>query len=401
MFGGLLAAAGVIVANPAQAVVGASAGGEEKPFVAMIEIGKTDRNCSGALIESQWIVTAASCFADDPAQPGSVASGAPSRPTKVTVGRADLGAGGGQVRDVVELVPRADRDVVLARLSAPVSGIAPVALSAAAPVEGEKLFVAGFGRTRSEWIPGRMHVGEFAVTGSRGSELDIDSPDVSAAVCKGDAGGPALRAGQGGDELVAVSSRSWQGGCLGAEETRRGAVEARLDDITDWIGAQVARWSLKAHANDKYVATELSATGSHDGRLRARSDKARSWEQFTLHTRDGGKSVSLRSVANDLFVSVELNQTGKYEAMLRARAGRPDSWESYTLIPQGDQNYALKSVRNGKYVATEAKYATADTGLLRARSDNISTWERFALQHADNYRVTGTAPAGPAPLPVN
>ncbi|MDH2387605.1 trypsin-like serine protease [Streptomyces sp. HNM0663] len=395
-FAGVVVAAGTLVAGPAQAMVGSPAGDGEKPFVAKIDIAKGEGSCSGALIEAQWVATAASCFAGDPAQ---LAAGAPSRPAKVTVGRTDLSSASGQVRDIVELVPRADRDLVLAKLSSPVTGIAPVALSAKAPVDGEKLAIAGYGRTKDRWVPGRMHVGAFTVTGTRGAQLDIEGQD-GAAVCKGDAGGPAVRAGAGGDELVAVSSRSWQGGCLGSEETRRGAVEARVDDITDWIGAHVARWSLKAHANDKYVAAELNAAGEQEGRLRARSDKAQGWEQFTLHTRDGGKTVSLRSVGNGLFVSAEINQAGKYEGMLRARAERPSTWESFTMVSQGGRNYALKSVRNGKFVSTEAKYTGADTGLLRARSDKASTWERFTLQHADNFRVAGSAPAGPVPLPL-
>ncbi|WP_267244156.1 trypsin-like serine protease [Streptomyces sp. PR69] len=393
---GVVVAAGALVASPAQAVVGEPAPDGEKSFVAKIDAGKGDASCSGALIEAQWVATAASCFAADPAQ---VTAGAPDRPAKVTVGGTELGSASGQVRDIVELVPRSDRDLVLARLSSPVTGIEPVALSAKAPVDGEKLAVAGYGRTKDEWVPGRMHVGTFAVTGTRGAQLDVEGQD-GAAICKGDAGGPAVRAGAGGDELVAVSSRSWQGGCLGSEETRRGAVETRVDDIADWIGAHVARWSLKAHANDKYVAAELSAAGADEGRLRARSDKAQGWEQFTLHTSDGGKTVSLRSVSNRLFVSVEINRTGKYEGMLRARTERPDAWERLTLVPQGGQSYALKSVRNGKFVSTELKYTGSDAGLLRARSDKASTWERFTLEHADNFRVAGAAPAGPSPLPL-
>ncbi|MEU6611963.1 trypsin-like serine protease [Streptomyces shenzhenensis] len=399
---GVLVATSTLVAVPAQATVGDPANDGETPFVARIEIGQSNRVCSGALIEQQWVVTAASCFADGSTQPPFVAAGAPSLPTKATIGRTNLSTTAGQVRDIVELVPRTDRDLVLAKLSSPVYGITPVALSPKAPVNGEELTVAGYGRTKDAWIPNQLHSGNFTVTGTSGAELNIDG-QADAAVCMGDAGGPALRAGTNGDELVAISSRSWQGGCLGSEETRQDATETRLDDITDWIGTQVARWSLMAQANSKYVTAELNATGTHEGKLRARSDTVGGWQQFTLHTPDNGTKVALRSAANNLFVTTEVNQTGDYEGMLRARTEDPHGWELYTftLVSEENQKYSLKSAANNKYVVTEANYTGEDAGLLRARSDTAAGWEYFTLHHADNFSIAGVVPAGPTPLPLN
>lgn len=396
-----LAGVGILTAVPAGAVVGGPVADGGRGYVARVEIGGGTRACSGALIEKSWIITAASCFVDSPAQYATLQPGTPALSTRVVIGRADLTSGGGEVRTVVELVPRQDRDLVLAKLSAPVQGIATIALSAESPVVGEQVDVAGYGRTADEWAPLRLHSGTFTVTGATGPDMAVDGLN-GATICAGDTGGPAVRTGTR-DLLVAVSSRSAQGGCFGSEPTSRVAVGTRVDDITDWIGTQVARWSLKALANDKYVSVALNVTGEDAGMLRARSDTKYTWEQFTLHTRDSGVSVSLRSAANDLYVAPEVARTGTKEGMLRARSETAFGWERFTLVPQAQAGvYALRSVQNGKYVAVEGAFTGAYEDLLRARSDSVAgSWERFRLEHADNFAVAGREPVGPTPLPVD
>ncbi|MGC4987664.1 fusidic acid esterase FusH, partial [Streptomyces sp. DT193] len=71
----------------------------------------------------------------------------------------------------------------------------------------------GFGRTKTEWVPDKLHTGTFTVASTTNTTVDLDGSD-TATVCKGDAGAPALRTVNGTTELVAVNSRSWQGGCL-------------------------------------------------------------------------------------------------------------------------------------------------------------------------------------------
>ncbi len=83
-------------------------------------------------------------------------------------------------------------------------------------------------------------------------------PATDAAICKGDAGGPAFRDVDGTAELVAVNSRSRQGGCLGEDGIRTDAVSARVDDITDWI--QQVR--LSALVPD---VTSVMTTGDFNG----------------------------------------------------------------------------------------------------------------------------------------
>ncbi|MFB7383585.1 trypsin-like serine protease [Kitasatospora purpeofusca] len=203
-------------------------------YTAQLTIGDTFHTCTGALVDRSWVITAASCFADDPAKPTTV-GGAPKWRTTVTVGRTDLGATGtGVSTEVVELVARADRDLVMAKLAAPVDGIVPLRVATAAPAPAEKLKAPGYGRTKTEWIPSRLHIGAFTLDGVRPTAVDTTGTG-GAAICKGDTGAPVVREVNGRTELVAVASRSWQGGCLGETETRTGAANSRTDDVAGWI----------------------------------------------------------------------------------------------------------------------------------------------------------------------
>ncbi|MCG8968301.1 trypsin-like serine protease [Streptomyces sp. CL12-4] len=226
----------LLAASPAPAVVGAPAEGAGYGFTARLLVGDYQRGCSGSLISSEWMVTAASCFADDPAAGLSVPAGPPRLKTVATVG-------GGQTRDVVELVPHGDRDLVLARLAQPVTGVTPVGVAGAAPAVGQDLTVAGHGRTAQEWAPLAAHTGTFSVASVDGGDLVMQGSS-GAAVCQGDAGGPVVRTVDGRPELVAVSSRSNQVGCFGVdapEGTSSSAIGARVDDVRDWITAHAVQ----------------------------------------------------------------------------------------------------------------------------------------------------------------
>ncbi|MGK5545369.1 FG-GAP-like repeat-containing protein [Streptomyces sp. URMC 127] len=228
-------AVGVVNGAEAGAVVGEPDKDGSYAFTTKLDIGGGQRGCSAALVAPQWLVTAASCFADNPAQSYKVAPGAPSLPAKATTG-------GNEAR-VVELVPREDRDLVMAKLAKPLTGIAPVALSPQAPLPGESLWLAGYGRTKDEWVPDRVHYGQFTLDKAENTTFSMTSKANGATMCKGDTGGPALRNTGGRYELAGINSRSWQGGCLGIDpkETRTGAIGTRADDITGWIREQVNR----------------------------------------------------------------------------------------------------------------------------------------------------------------
>ncbi|MCB5910919.1 trypsin-like serine protease [Streptomyces pinistramenti] len=398
----LIAVPLAVAPTPAQAVAGEPELGATYAFTARLDIGNGQRACSGSLVESQWVLTAASCFTDKPGGDFAVPAGKPKLATKATIGRTDLTTSSGQVRDIVELVPHTGRDLVLAKLSQPVTNITPVALTTTAPTSGEKLQIAGFGRTKDEWVPTKLHTGSLNVASADNGTVGLTSENPSdGSVCKGDAGGPTLRKNGGRLELAAVHSATNEGGCFGSDDAQSKTAETRLDDIHAWVQASVARWSLKAAANNKYVTAEFNETGNQRGKLRARSDATGLWEQFTLHT-NGTDTVSLRSVNEKLYVSVEVDDGGTHEGMLRARSATAGGWErlQLKLVPQTGGSYGLKSMQNGKYVTTEAKDPGADNGLLRARADKIGDWERFTFHRADNFPIMNPDSTVPTPVPT-
>ncbi len=227
------ALAGLLAGSPSQALQGSEATASYS-YTAKIVIGDSDRACTGVLVAPQWVLTSASCFAD---ATGSVPAGQPSTPTTVTVGRTDLTqTTTGATRTAIRLVPRTDRDLMMVKLSTGVAGVKPVALASTPVAAGESVQAAGFGRTRTTWVPDTLHTATFTAAGDGSADVALTATG-DAVVCQGDAGGPVLRGTATGQELVAVTSRSWQGGCLGmpSTETRTGAVATRVDDVRTWI----------------------------------------------------------------------------------------------------------------------------------------------------------------------
>ncbi|WBB68221.1 S1 family peptidase [Micromonospora sp. WMMD812] len=189
------------------------------------------RGCSGALIDQDWIITAKSCFA---AAGETVTAGPPAHATTVALGKTDLAATGGHTLAVTTVLPHPTRNVAVAQLERRVTDVQPVALGAAATA-AEELRAVGFGRSATEWVPDKLHAGTFTVQSVTAEAVAIDGSASGASLCKGDAGGPLLRDVAGTPRLVAVHDRAWQGGCLSETETRRTAVETRVDDLGAWI----------------------------------------------------------------------------------------------------------------------------------------------------------------------
>ncbi|RSS90967.1 esterase [Streptomyces sp. WAC05292] len=260
--------AGLLTAGPASAVTGAPAADGQYAYTARVNIGEGDstRACSAALVAAQWLLTSTSCFADAPGSP--VPAGAPKHKATATLG--------GTTQDVTLLVPRADRDAVLAKLAQPVAGVAPVEPAAAAAAQGDVVTSAGYGRTKTAWVPGAVHTGSFDTTAVDATTLALTGRgEPGDTLCKGDTGGPVVNAS---GQLVGLGSRSWQAGCLGTDpaEKRNAATAVRVDGLGDWIrqvlalpgDAQVASGDFNGDGKKDITALYDAGTGT-DGKARS------------------------------------------------------------------------------------------------------------------------------------
>ncbi|GGY06605.1 trypsin-like serine protease [Streptomyces hiroshimensis] len=239
-FAALVTAAAIgAPAVPAHAVTGPAETDNARGFTARLDIGNGAKACSAALVAPEWLITAASCFADNPAESVRIPAGAPKLATKAVVGRTDLTTTDGAERTVVHLVPREDRDVVLARLSAPVANVRTARIADAPAQTGEKLTLTGYGRTKDEWAPVKAHNGTFTATALGSTDLDVTGDN--AAICAGDAGAPLFRTSGDIAQIVSVASRSDQGGCFGIDtaQTSTKGVTARTDDLAAWADSTV------------------------------------------------------------------------------------------------------------------------------------------------------------------
>ncbi|MFI9583740.1 FG-GAP-like repeat-containing protein [Streptomyces sp. NPDC052236] len=333
----LIAAPLALTAAPVHAVTGVPVTHNAYGFATKLEIGEGDkkRACSGALVDTQWVLTAASCFADVPGQGSVIPAGKPALKTIATIGRADLTATGGHVSEVIDLVPRPDRDLVMARLAQPATGITPVAMATTPAAQGDTVIVAGYGRTKTEWVPDKLHTATFAVNAVTGTDLNIAGTTANDAICKGDTGAPLLRDKNGTPELVAISSRSWQGGCFGETETRTDAIAARADNTA--LGSRLAA-GRRLNAGDTLVSASAKLTMQADGNL--------------VITSTTGKILWSTGTAGNTGATARLDTNGNL--LVRNAADTTTLWESKTSAAGG---YAVLQDR-GNLVIHNAQNAS-------------------------------------------
>jgi V8-like Glu-specific endopeptidase len=189
-----------------------------------------DSGCSGALISSQWLMTAGHCFHD---VNGNHTSGKVPFKTNATIGRTDDADQGGDVVDIVEDYQSPINDIAIAKLARPVKDVRPLALSHTAPKANEVLRIAGWG-SLSDVNPTpatHLQTGQFTVTNVSTTVVNLKGfkPHATTSACLLDSGAPYfVEPTHGAPRLVSVESDGPACPDTGPEIT------SRVDTIALW-----------------------------------------------------------------------------------------------------------------------------------------------------------------------
>ena len=129
------------------------------------------------------------------------------------------------------------------------------------------------------------------------------------------------------------------------------------------------KYSIKAVANEKYVAAE---NGGNDPIVANRDNYSGSWETFYIVNNDDG-TVSIKADANNKYVCAVLDE----ENQLTPRSNSISTWEKFKIYKINDSEYGIRSAENRKYVKADLDKG----GKLIAGSDSIAgAWEAFHIE---------------------
>jgi secreted trypsin-like serine protease len=231
---------GSLGAGPAVAIAnGTAATTGQFPYAVQLRLdqitradGSTyDSACSGVLVSRTWIMTAGHCFHDGNRNRISGTPRYASTARMGTVSTADPAAG--VTRTVVWVEQSRTNDIALARLNAPVDGIAPPRLSSAAPPGGQILSFAGWGATTSAGPPSsRLFWGQVKVAAVKSTTVLVTGyrPAATTSACAYDSGAPYVATSSNGTATL-VSVESTGPTC----PHRLQETTARVDVVAGWV----------------------------------------------------------------------------------------------------------------------------------------------------------------------
>jgi len=249
ILGPMLAGVALLLAAPADAIVGGGAPSAEGIGRSVVTIvGSRGNFCTGALIAPKLVLTVAHCV-----QPGAVYKlveyGADQKPKLQDVRTIAIHPAFNRQAMLAHL---ATADVALLQLEAPPQGrIAAVLGAPRLPiVPGSRFTIAGIGVTiRGEGASGGMvRVAGLVATGRPGTlQIRLVDPLTLGArdglgACTGDSGGPVFEDGPGGPVIVGVVS--WTTGPNGSDGCGGLTGVTPLTLYRDWILQTARQWGF-------------------------------------------------------------------------------------------------------------------------------------------------------------
>jgi secreted trypsin-like serine protease len=194
----------VVGAGPASAIAnGVAATPGQYPFAVRLDMpnipspggGSYSSACSGALVAPSWIITAGHCFHD---VNRNRVSGAVPYPTTARLNTVNVNQNA-ETRSVTWVQQSPSNDIALAKLSAPVIDVVPLALRTTRPSAGQLVAVAGWGATSSvNPAPSpQLYYGVTRIGNVTGTTVLVTgySPSRSTSACLYDSGAPYFTTG--------------------------------------------------------------------------------------------------------------------------------------------------------------------------------------------------------------
>jgi hypothetical protein len=204
----------------------------DRPAVGLIEIETATSFgvCTGTLVGKHTVLTAAHCLDGAPAQRTFFADFGPGNYVKSKVVRGVSAPGYTPVPSPFSVAIALSRsDVAILTLEQDLPGVAPIPIATQPSNVGFFATLTGYGktsRTANDAGDGKRQTKNF-IRGLTPLYLTFNAAaDVFGLSCNGDSGGPALRARDGGESILGVTSF---GDCVSNSNY------ARTDVLTKWI----------------------------------------------------------------------------------------------------------------------------------------------------------------------